>query len=167
MTRKHTSCSTGDGDGDGDGNGDDDGDGEGDGDGDGDGEGEGEGDGRGDDDGDGDGEVAKATLDDSEDDEGTEGIEESVKKNVNQDHIIQKIALLLHCESKTADRKGSKKWPPITFKTLKRTRFLSVIQKALIVSSTFYLSLAHVLCDCCLDTAVGCFSKTRPHNTRE
>ena len=113
MTRKHTSCSTGDGDGDGDGNGDDDGDGEGDGDGDGDGdgegEGEGEGDGRGDDDGDGDGEVARATLDDSEGDEGTEGIEESLKKNVNQDHIIQKIALLLHCESKTADRKGIKK----------------------------------------------------------
>ena len=111
MTRKHTSCSTGDGDGDGDGNGDDDGDGEGYGDGDGDGvgEGEGEGDGRGDDDGDGDGEVARATLDDSEGDEGTEGIEESLKKNVNQDHIIHKITLLLHCEGKTADGKGSKK----------------------------------------------------------
>ena len=97
MTRKHTSCSTGDsdgdGDGDGDGNGYDDGDGEGDGDGD----------------GDGDGEVARATLDDSEGDEGTEGIEESLKKNVNQDHIIQKIAFLLHCEGKTADGKGSKK----------------------------------------------------------
>ena len=95
MTRKHTSCSTGDsngdGDGDGDGNGYDDGDGEGDGD------------------GDGDGEVARATLDDSEGDEGTEGIEESLKKNVNQDHIIHKITLLLHCEGKTADGKGSKK----------------------------------------------------------
>ena len=120
MTRKHTSCSTsdgdgdgdgdcdGDGDGDGDGNGDDDGDGEGDGDGDGDGEGDGRGDGDGDDDGDGDGEVPRVTLDDSEGDEGTEGIEESSKKNVNQDHIIQKIALLLHCERKTADEKGRK-----------------------------------------------------------
>ena len=95
MARKHTSCSTGDGDGD------DDGDGQGDGD--------GEGECRGDDDGDGDGEVARATLDDSDDDEGTEGIEESLKKNVNQDRIIQKFALLLHCEGKTADRKGSKK----------------------------------------------------------
>ena len=95
MTRKHTSCSTGDSDGDGDG--------------DGDGNGYDDGDGEGDGDGDGDGEVARATLDDSEGDEGTEGIEESLKKNVNQDHIIHKITLLLHCEGKTADGKGSKK----------------------------------------------------------
>ena len=95
MTRKHTSCSTGDSDGDGDG--------------DGDGNGYDDGDGEGDGDGDGDGEVARATLDDSEGDEGTEGIEESLKKNVNEDHIIHKITLLLHCEGKTADGKGSKK----------------------------------------------------------
>ena len=99
MTRKHTSCSTGDSNGDGDGDGDGDGNGYDDGDGEGDGDG----------DGDGDGEVARATLDDSEGDEGTEGIEDSLKKNVNQDHIIHKITLLLHCEGKTADGKGSKK----------------------------------------------------------
>ena len=75
----------------------------------GDGDGDGDDDGDGDGYGDGDGEVARATLDDSEGDEGTEGIEKSLKKNVNQDHIIQKITLLLHCEGKTADGKGSKK----------------------------------------------------------
>ena len=64
LSRKHTSCLTGDGDGDCDG------------DGEGDGGGEGEGDGEGDDDGGGDGEV------------------ESSKKNIVQDHIIQKIASL-------------------------------------------------------------------------
>ena len=78
MTRKHTSCSTGDsdgdGDGDGDGNGDDDGDGEGDGD-------------------------------------------------VNQDHIVQKkLPYYYTARAKLQTERGVKKWPPITFKTLKRTR---------------------------------------------
>ena len=115
----------------------------------------------------GDGEVARATLDDSEGDEGTEGIEESLKKMLIKTTSYKKLPYYYTARAKLRTERGVKKWPPITFKTLKRTRLLSVIQKALIVSSTFYLSLAHVLCDCCLDMAVGCFSKTRPHNTRE
>ena len=104
LFREHTSCSTGDGDGNGDG------DGDGDGEGNGDDEGDGRGDGDGDDDADGDGEVARSILGDSKGDEVTEDIEESWKKNVNQDHIIQKkISLLLHCEGKTASGKGSNK----------------------------------------------------------
>ena len=71
LLRKHTSCLTGDGDGDCDG--------EGEGDGDDDDDDDGDGEGEGDDDGDGDGEVAN---------------DESSKKNIVQDQIIQKIASL-------------------------------------------------------------------------
>ena len=71
LFRKHTSC---DGDGDGEGDGDDDGEGDGDDDCEGDGDNDGEGDG--DDDGGGDG-------------EGDVDIDESLKKNKHQDHIIK------------------------------------------------------------------------------
>ena len=104
LFREHTSCSTGDGDGDGDGDCDDDGGGDGDGEGNGDDEGDGRGDG--DDDGgaDGDGEVA--ILGDSKGDEVTEDIEESLKKNVNQDHIIQKNCLTITLRGQNCGRKG-------------------------------------------------------------
>ena len=92
LFREHTSCSTGDGDGDGEGNGDDEGDGRGDGD--------------GDDDADGDGEVARSILGDSKGDEVTEDIEESWKKNVNQDHIIQKNCLTITLRGQNCERKG-------------------------------------------------------------
>ena len=120
LFREHTSCSTGDGDGDGDC----DGDGGGDGDGEGNGDDEGDGRGDGDDDGgaDGDGEVA--ILGDSKGDEVTEDIEESWKKNVNQDHIIQKnLPYYYTARAKLRTERGVTKWPLITFKTLKRTRF--------------------------------------------
>ena len=110
LFREHTSCSTGDGDGDGEGNGDDEGDGRGDGD--------------GDDDADGDGEVARSILGDSKGDEVTEDIEESWKKNVNQDHIIQKkLPYYYTARAKLRAERGVTKCPPIKFKTLKRTRF--------------------------------------------
>ena len=80
LFREHTSCSTGDGDGDGDCDGDDDGG------------------------ADGDGEVA--ILGDSKGDEVTEDIEESLKKNVNQDHIIQKSCLTITLRGQNCGRKG-------------------------------------------------------------
>ena len=106
LFREHTSCSTGDGDGDGDCDGDGDGDGGGDDDGEGNGDDEGDGRGDGDDDGgaDGDGEVA--ILGDSKGDEVTEDIEESLKKNVNQDHIIQKNCLTITLRGQNCGRKG-------------------------------------------------------------
>ena len=116
LFREHTSCSTGDGDGDGDGegNGDDEGDGRGDGDGDDDADA----------DADGDGEVARSILGDSKGDEVTEDIEESWKKNVNQDHIIQKkLPYYYTARAKLRAERGVTKCPPIKFKTLKRTRF--------------------------------------------
>ena len=102
LFREYTSCSTGDGDGDWDG------DGDGDGDGNGDDEGDGCGDGDRDDDGDadGDGEVARSILGDSKGDEVTEDIEESWKKNVNQDHIIQKSCLTITLRGQNCGRKG-------------------------------------------------------------
>ena len=84
LSRKHTSCSTGDDEGDDDGDGDGEGEGEGDDDGDGDDDGEGDGDG----DGDREGEVACAISRDGEGDEVTVDIEESLKKNVDQDRIM-------------------------------------------------------------------------------
>ena len=98
LFREHTSCSTGDGDGDGDG----------DGEGNGVDEGDGRGDGDGDDDADadGDGEVARSILGDSKGDEVTEDIEESLKKNVNQDHIIQKNCLTITLRGQNCGRKG-------------------------------------------------------------
>ena len=124
LFREHTSCSTGDGDGDGDG--DCDGDGDGDGEGNGVDEGDGRGDGDGDDDADadGDGEVARSILGDSKGDEVTEDIEESWKKNVNQDHIIQKkLPYYYTARAKLRAERGVTKWLLITFKILKRTRF--------------------------------------------
>ena len=94
LFREHTSCSTGDGDGDGEGNGDDEGDGRGDGDREDDG------------DADGDGEVARSMPGDSKGDEVTEDIEESWKKNVNQDHIIQKNFLTITLRGQNCERKG-------------------------------------------------------------
>ena len=69
LSRKHTSCSTGDNEGD-------------------DGDGVGVGDGDGDGDGEGDGEVACASSRDGEGDDVTVDIEESLKKNVDQDRIM-------------------------------------------------------------------------------
>ena len=69
LSRKHTSCSTGDNEGD-------------------DGDGVGVGVGDGDREGEGDGEVACAISRDGEGDEVTVDIEESLKKNVDQDRIM-------------------------------------------------------------------------------
>ena len=60
----------------------------------------------GDGDGDGDGEVARSILGDSKGDEVTEDIEESLKKNVNQDHIIQKNCLTITLRGQNCGRKG-------------------------------------------------------------
>ena len=62
--------------------------------------------GDGDGDGDGDGEVARSILGDSKGDEVTEDIEESLKKNVNQDHIIQKSCLTITLRGQNCGRKG-------------------------------------------------------------
>ena len=99
----------GDGDGDDDGDGDSDGDCDGDCDGEGDGDGDGDGDGNGDGDGDGDGVVASTIPSDDEGDGVSADIDESLKKIVNQDHIIRKKALVLYCKDKNTDRKWSNK----------------------------------------------------------
>ena len=62
-----------------------------------------------DDDGDGDGVVASTIPSDDEGDGVSVDIDECLKKIVNQDRIIRKKALVLHCKSKNTDRKRNNK----------------------------------------------------------